>query len=251
MDYEQKYNEALEKAKKLRNGFEGYNANVAIIEQIFPELRESEDERIRKAIIHYILYETKGNISEATEHVWVTWLEKQKEPTIGAKSERVIKAARRVLNNWLYGDVSADVSGDLTELEYAIREYDGEEKQKEQESAECMADSIKFDEGFKTGREVGFREGVESVKPAEWSEDEDQLIGFIFDLLNDLEWSKDYAMSKKECLERLNSLRPSWKPSEEQIKVLSWAANGMVDKSIAAPEMRAVLRELYEQLKKL
>lgn len=49
------------------------------LEYLIPELRESEDERIRKAIIHYILYETKGNISEATEHVWVTWLEKQKE----------------------------------------------------------------------------------------------------------------------------------------------------------------------------
>ncbi len=45
--------------------------------------------------------------------------------------------------------------------------------------------------------------------------------------------------------------RPSWKPSEEQIRILNWAANGMVDKSIAAPEMRAILRELYEQLKKL
>ena len=42
-----------------------------------------------------------------------------------------------------------------------------------------------------------------------------------------------------------------WKPSEEQMKILNWAANGMVDKSAGAPEMRAVLRELYEQLKKL
>jgi hypothetical protein len=42
-------------------------------------VKESEDERIRKAIIHYILYETKGTISEATEYTWVKWLEKQKE----------------------------------------------------------------------------------------------------------------------------------------------------------------------------
>lgn len=76
MDYEKKYNEALERAKELHGTVA---AGRDFLVEIFPELRESEDERIRKAIINYILYETKGNISEATEHVWVTWLEKQKE----------------------------------------------------------------------------------------------------------------------------------------------------------------------------
>ena len=42
MDYEKKYKDALEKAMELRKGLDGYNANVAIIEQIFPELKESE-----------------------------------------------------------------------------------------------------------------------------------------------------------------------------------------------------------------
>lgn len=42
--------------------------------------------------------------------------------------------------------------------------------------AECIPDSVKFEEGFKTGRELGFREGVESVKPAEWSEDFDEEV---------------------------------------------------------------------------
>ena len=59
---------------------------------------------------------------------------KYKEPkhATDSKSERVIKAARSVLNNWLDGTDCPDVSGDFAELEYAIREYDGEEKQKEQ-----------------------------------------------------------------------------------------------------------------------
>lgn len=38
----------------------------------------------------------------------------------------------------------------------------------EQNSSEPIPDSVKFDEGFKTGREVGFREGVESVKTAKY-----------------------------------------------------------------------------------
>ena len=71
------YDEALAWMRELYPRLHGATKEDA--EHYFPELRESEDERIRKAIIHYILYETKGNISEATEHVWVTWLEKQKE----------------------------------------------------------------------------------------------------------------------------------------------------------------------------
>lgn len=43
--------------------------------------KESRDETIRKAIIHYILYETKGTISALAEHTWVEWLEKQKTLT--------------------------------------------------------------------------------------------------------------------------------------------------------------------------
>lgn len=85
MDYEKKYNEAVKElgnflALLKRNGVANDDGIIETnLVRIFPELAESEDERIRKAIIHYILYETKGTISEATEHVWVTWLEKQKQ----------------------------------------------------------------------------------------------------------------------------------------------------------------------------
>ena len=45
---------------------------------LIPELRESEDERIRKEIIHYILYKASG-VSEKQEHEWVAYLERQKK----------------------------------------------------------------------------------------------------------------------------------------------------------------------------
>lgn len=79
MNYEKAYKAALKKATQwLEDGCT--DEEWTCLECVFPELRESEDERIRKAIIHYILYETKGTVSEATEHTWVKWLEKQKEP---------------------------------------------------------------------------------------------------------------------------------------------------------------------------
>lgn len=67
------YDEALERAKSFQQKFGGDYAGY-----IFPELRESEDERIRKELINYILYKAKG-VSEEQEHSWVVYLEKQKE----------------------------------------------------------------------------------------------------------------------------------------------------------------------------
>jgi len=109
---------------------------------LIPELAESEDERTRKWIVN-LLHELHYNeTAQPIALKAIEWLEKQKEQPTDAKSERVIKAARRVLENWIYGDVNADVSGDLTELEYAFKDYDGEEKQKENAKS---ADSIPSD----------------------------------------------------------------------------------------------------------
>ena len=97
--------------------------------------------------------------------------------------------------------------------------------------------------------DIGFRDGVASVKPVEWSEEDDQLIGFIFDLLNSLVWRKEWAMDKKECLERLKSLHPSWKPSEWQMSMLLAVIN---DPNNAGSEScYLTLKSIYEQLKKL
>ena len=83
MDYEQKYKEALERAKTLYE-----NANGMIlkkwVEQVFPELRESEDERIRKWIINDIRYNMDNETLENSEYKKqgekaIAWLEKQGE----------------------------------------------------------------------------------------------------------------------------------------------------------------------------
>lgn len=85
-NYEQKYKEALERARKI-NSREGVAApsDWTICEVIFPELRESEDERIRKGLIkglsamrdihkHQTFSDDAINIDDA-----IAWLEKQGE----------------------------------------------------------------------------------------------------------------------------------------------------------------------------
>lgn len=84
MDYEKKYNEALERAKKVKHDIENIGCSMApdMLEVIFPELAESEDERIRKWLIDDIKRRSIGwTHSEFTGEQILAWLEKQKEPT--------------------------------------------------------------------------------------------------------------------------------------------------------------------------
>lgn len=74
------YDEALDKIKSLyEQAKQDGNPIWSTYEYLIPELAESEDERIRKEILNYVLYKADG-VSEEDEHRWVTWLEKQKEP---------------------------------------------------------------------------------------------------------------------------------------------------------------------------
>ena len=68
-----RYEEALERAKK-----------GLPIDEVFPELKESEDEKIRKILIHIVKgacdkYGIKYKGDEITEEKLLAYLEKQKE----------------------------------------------------------------------------------------------------------------------------------------------------------------------------
>ena len=73
-DYKKKYEQALERARDMLSYKEVRQEDM---EYLFPELKESEDERIRKEIIDYInrLTASPNNIDKF--NTWITWLEKQ------------------------------------------------------------------------------------------------------------------------------------------------------------------------------
>ena len=73
MDYEKRYEEALERAKELHGTVA---AERDFLADIFPELAESEDERIREWLITQLQNNYKGNYW-ATQAI--AYLEKQKE----------------------------------------------------------------------------------------------------------------------------------------------------------------------------
>ena len=80
MDYEMKYKDLLERARKMRD--ENCDGCKICLESLFPELAKSEDERIRKLTIHHLdkayqnckFDEYKKEIEKC-----IAWLEKQGE----------------------------------------------------------------------------------------------------------------------------------------------------------------------------
>jgi len=76
-NYEQKYNEILEWARKNKARLNGVP-----IEEVLPELKESEDERIRKELIETINCMKEDHqvfLSEQQIERYLAYLEKQKE----------------------------------------------------------------------------------------------------------------------------------------------------------------------------
>lgn len=79
MDYERLYKDALEKAKRMYNSAKelGFDVDAKNLETIFPELKESEDDRIKEDLIQWI--------NEFPDTIWrghykkdvISWLEKQ------------------------------------------------------------------------------------------------------------------------------------------------------------------------------
>lgn len=93
MNYEQKYKEALERARNMLSYKEVRQEDM---EYIFPELKESEDVKIRKALIAILKsdFETDTTIYDISIGEIIDWLEKQDN-----QREQLINKACDVLVN--------------------------------------------------------------------------------------------------------------------------------------------------------
>ena len=87
MDYEQKYKEALEKARKKIENSRNIEM-VSFIEDAFSELKDSKDEKIKKELIKWM--------KDFPDEIWrflykkdiISWLEKHDENTLVEEIKR-------------------------------------------------------------------------------------------------------------------------------------------------------------------
>lgn len=126
MNYEKAYKQALERAKKewsnnLDNAYKNYRERLEII---FPELAETEDERIKKCIIdtlkgYHHLISTGG----VTKEQMIAWLEKQKPVEWGDDDEQYLLVCKNALrkyqvsNKWDADIISKWLEGKLKQGE--------------------------------------------------------------------------------------------------------------------------------------
>jgi hypothetical protein len=296
MDYEKKYKEALSWMQSLYNGLHGATKKDA--EHFFPELKESEDEKIRKELIAIYSVGAKANAKtgDIPDKDIVAWLEKQgkQKETLCDKCKKaqpshscqdITALGRCALENqgvqkqdpcehckMTYStcysfpcDEKKAFEQDKTALE-AINEEKVDNANKvepRQEKLTKFEKAVKqvMEEAIECGDTHNLKADAEMllslVQKSAWSEEDEERVKNILSVL-DVQMCWDGATGKKENpyqkeIDWLKSLRPqnTWKPSDEQIKVLEFFIPYVTECSVVLQKSKDTLSSLLSDLKKL
>lgn len=170
------YDEAIERAKEVYDAYrfsmDTSNFNPTDIEYIFPQLAESEDEKIRKWLYDYIerVGKTWGKQPFHYEQI-LDWIEKQKEQKPWELSEEETKVLDSIIDD--YEKAANSFCG-----------YDGKI---------CLLRAI--------------RDGLYNLPKHTWSEADEKLFwGFTAWVPNDE--LERLGVTRDDILKKLKSLRP-------------------------------------------
>ena len=230
-NYEERYKKALGRAVAKIDTF-NHLGNVSVaksIEEIFPELAESEDEKIRKELLSLFEDGRDGLSHRYTGsdcERYIAWLEKQKERKTAIEAWKEMRF-----------EVYAQASGNRHE-------------------PNCSDDNTKMfslndiDEIFEK-----VSDSVVVQKPSEWSEEDKRALNDAIVTLSmyaNGEIPHILPSILLEDVERLKSLRPQphWKPSEEQMEAL-WYIIPNLPNCEEDVDKITILSTLYEELKTL
>lgn len=230
MNTEQKakaYDEAIRKLRGMMPNWErlSYNGKTFLQDliHIFPELEESEDERIRKAILE-LVRQSSEILDKQNQNNMIAWLEKQGEqkPAVIIPKFRVGDEIK-TFNEESLTITKIDEKGYWSE-DLFICDFD----------SECVWDLVE-------------------QNPAEWSEEDERI---LLGIIDELEANKseapeyDYKTYDKfiDWLESLKQ-RHVWKPSKEQMDAMQMAVS-YFDYSWVSKEQK-LLESLYKDLKKV
>ena len=233
MDYEKAYNEALKRAEELskKEGLaEGTILHKEVLEYIFPELAESEDEKTRKELIEFVKSHLAG-FSECDR--FIAWLEKQGEQKSVEYQIDYMSELTPFENT--FHSIATKYTQNLQKEEYRQPWYTKER------AAEMLCNAMKQEPEWSEEDEAMYNRIVRSYTSYEGriqiAKDlsEDNRDNILKDLSEQELWLRD----------RLKSLRPQphWKPSEKQIEALA----DSIENHCYTP----ILEELLEQLKAL
>lgn len=216
-NYEKLYKEAIERCKSWIRGEhpECFTEAQKAGEFIFPELKESEDERIRKDIVEYL--KSQGASKRWDFNTWIAWLEKQGEQ----KTE-----IKYVYPKFRIGDVIVEIKPNGSCPPVRVK-YIGEG------SYSCKSDDGKRFLSIPIRCEDEYK--LIEQKPA-WSEEDEKkmnkLVSLCIGFQNSNTQLYSVSLEFQELIDWLKSLKSksNWKPSEQNIKDLEWCADLVQDK---------------------
>ena len=256
--YEQKYKEALAKCKEqYQKCIEADNPIQAQrYVDIFPELTESEDERIRRALIEHVKGIYKGCCTEEAckeRDMFIAWLEEQaQKPSEDEDREYACQSSEHYTRRELM-IYNLGIGDGKRRIDDAIKETEQNSAWSEEDDS-MYNRIVSFIPQHLTAESYtacinwlkSLKDRMQPQPKQEWSEEDENMRGDLLGYLNGFSVSET---AKHQMFDWLKSLRPQnrWKPSDEQMKALKHAFN---DCSIAFADMK-ILATLYEQLKAL
>jgi len=219
MTIEQKakaYDEAIKLAKDSYN-YPSYPGFIRA-DVVFPELKESEDEKIRKAIIEFFeLQDDNTTYSLVPKKDIITWLEKQGEQKPAELSQSVVT------------ETSDQVWSEEDESNLDLAIYHIRREPYRESDVEPIVDWLRT-----------LKDRVQPQPKQEWSEEDSYMLESIV---------SDFAAGHKSSIGQdkwLKSLKPQnhWKPTEPQLVSLTIASD-------RNDRVGFELTQLLKELKKL
>ena len=280
------YDEALEHFKAFKEKYYAKDTNLGDVifdktgemqkdfESIFPQLRESEDERIRRTLVEYFGPSAQLDFIRGVPIQKIRdWLEKQKEQKPIPDWMPKFLDKLRSMKNYFDWDEHREFEGHILAIINWIAPDYFDRKEKEQKPAEKQDYSGLNDLERAIHRSFLIagvenvpvtiiketaKECLEQMNPAEWSEEDERIRKAILGFLNP-EGGTMYSSNAElvEWCNWLKSIRPDsykncnsrWKPSEEHLSALLAVFND--PNNIGSQTCQLALTDLYEQLKKL
>ena len=208
------YDRALEKAREYWETDDDNTLDIkarGTMEYLFPELRESEDEKIKKVIIGLLkqsTYEDCVYDGVNMKDIYA-WLEKQGQKSAWTKEDE-----------WKFSDILALLRG-------------GEN---------CHYNTPDLFDWLKSLKD--------RVQPQNWTEEDKERYISCLQRLGTGNPDQPETINSKWFKEHVTSL-PQWKPDKKQMYFLNWLANVKLGDSVVEQEVSKNLNELYNDLTKL
>lgn len=165
-DYKKKYEQALAKAREIHRNEDEKRFDM---EWLFPELKESEDERTRKGILE-LVRQSSEVLDKQNQNNMIAWLEKQGE----CKDTFPIPTRETILSIWELGNDWKDIThGSIstkygTQLEYIQKHWQESEYYLEKQSSSSAKWQKNSADNKPTSNHSVLMKTIQGIAEGEW-----------------------------------------------------------------------------------